>query len=146
MEINTIYEEDTTLNLDTASIKDRTGFTSSSLTDINQIPVFSDAFEENFENKKAKDEDRDEMLINQVFFDDATGVFKEDICSQLFLQTDSEIIIRNDNIGGSAQSFMEIAAGLCMAGIFVAVIVLFYGRKGKGKRNVNDQYAGHKQK
>lgn len=145
MKINTTCEE-ATLELDTSSIKERTGFTTSSLTDINQIPAFSDAFEENFEEKKAKDEDRNEMLIKQVFYEDAISVSKEDICSQLFLQTDSEMIIRNDNTGSPTQSLVEMVAGLGMAGVFLAVIVVFYRRKGKGKRNVNNQYTGRKQK
>lgn len=141
-----MLQENANLELDTSAVRERTGVTTSSLTDRNHIPVFSDEFERNVEKTSTSNKDREDMLVNQVFGEQTAGIIESDIRNQLFLQTNTGLVIRDENAADSAQSLVEITAGLVMAGIFIAAMAMFYGRKGKGKQNVNNQHAERRRK
>ena len=131
---------DAMLELDTSSIKERAGSTTSSLTDINQIPVFSDSFEESVEEKAAREKEWNEIILNQVFGEKSEDITGEDVRSRMFLQTDAEWIVRNDAAADAVSSLLQISGGLIAAGIMIAGMIWLYGRKGKRKPNVDNQY------
>lgn len=131
---------DAMLKLDTSSVKERTTAASSSLTDINQIPVFSDSFEESVEEKKAREKDRNEMIADQVFGEGVADAVGEDIRSQMFLQTSSTGIVRNDAAASTVPQFLQIPGVFIAAGLLLAGMIWLYGRKGKRKANVDNQH------
>ena len=127
--------DNTELNLDTSSIRQREGTTTSSLTDRNQLPVFSDAFKDVVEQREGNALAQEESINKQIFMDDIQNIENVDVRSRMFMDTQSEIVIRNDVTHNSVQSFVEIISAVVMAGIMMAVMIAYYGKKRKGEKH-----------
>ncbi len=128
-------EDNSQLNLDTSSIKQREGSTTSSLTDRNKIPVFSDAFQEVLTQREEENQAMDQSVMEHIFTDGLQGIEDSDIRDRMFLNAESEIVIRNDITQSSVQSLAEVLSAFIMAGILIAVIVAYYGKRRKGERH-----------
>lgn len=128
-------EEDTNLKLNTDSVRERTGVRSS-LTDMNEIYVFTDDFEEKKQESDKETQDAEITLHNKVF-NYQIEYESVDITASLFLENTGEPIIRN------GQSTEEIKSISAFTGMLAAVVILVIGvaywmgsrRNRRGKRN-----------
>lgn len=131
-------EDNVELKLDTDSVRERTGVRSS-LTDINQIFVFTNAFEERKEavenaRRTANEELRDTVFAERFQYEDSA-----DITDLMFMESTEELLIRNEqertqDLTWSGIWFLPAAVLLC-----VTALIYMRKRKGKQKHDVDDQ-------
>lgn len=126
------------LELNTDSIAKRSGVRSS-LTDINQLPIFTDEFEEHkasMENAVAEEE---LTLRNAIF---GIQVRQEDaieLTNKLFMDNAQESIIRNGQIASEGQT-AGILPGLYIIVLLIAIWVgIRIRRKEQEKNHVDNQ-------
>ncbi|MCH5258796.1 MAG: hypothetical protein J1F18_03530 [Lachnospiraceae bacterium] len=110
-------EEKKDLELNTDSIAGRSGVRSS-LTDINQLQIFSDEFEErkaNVDNVAAEEE---LALRNTVFGLQIRQTDNIELTDKLFSNNTSELIIRNE------QTVSEEQISGIMPGIYIIIVLI----------------------
>lgn len=130
-------EDNTKLDLDADSVKDRTGVRSS-LTDINQIFVFTN----DFKNKKEKADQEylaEQKALKTQMFNMQLMNENDDVTGQMFLTTGQETIVRNEQTmtGTSAASSIFGLAGILA--VFMIGTMYLFRKKGKRGNDVNDQ-------
>lgn len=131
-------EEKENLELDTDSVKDRTGVRSS-LTDMSNIPVFTDEFEEKKEAADKEKQSEEQALNAKVFSQEMLQHEDGDITAYLFGKETQELVVRNEQETLEAYTPPAAAALVIMAGILIFGAICLSGRKGKRKNDVNDQ-------
>lgn len=129
-------EDNTNLNLDTESIRARGGI-NSSLTDMNQIPIFTDEFE-----KQISIVNQEEYLVDQKLHGAIFGeqiVFEENtgILDQMFRYETQELIIRNEQAEAGEQTYYTWA-GIMLILMAAVTCVYMYGKRGTKKNDVNN--------
>lgn len=134
MEDNTVNQEEK-LDLNTESIKERTG-TYSSLTDLNQIPVFSDFFKERKEMTRQEEQAAEQALSESVFYLPVVEKEKNDISEKMFMSTDAEMVIRNTADAADKMQYGTTIAGILAIAVLVAALWI-YRKKGNKKNDVN---------
>ena len=131
-------EDNTNLQLDTDSIRDRAGVRSS-LTDINQIFVFTDTFIEQKEKVKKEQQAAKEELCGAVFVKPLGNEAETEITDLIFLENTEELLIRNEQEIAESQSWSLIWILPIMV-IMLAAALLYKGnRKGKKKYDADNQ-------
>lgn len=131
-------DENSNLHLETESIKDRIGVRSS-LTDINQIAVFTDEFETRVEEKELREQKDKEALNAQVFVNKLLAVENNGIIDQLFITKTEELIIRNEQQDTADIIFPTVISGMVMLAAFVFGVFCFFGTKGNRRDDVNNK-------
>lgn len=129
-------EDNTNLNLDTESIRARGGI-NSSLTDMNEIPVFTDEFEDrismvNQEEYLSGQELQGTIFGNQIVLEEGTGIL-----DQMFLDGTEELIIRNEQAEAGEQTYYTWA-GIMLILMAAVTCVYMYGKRGTKKNDVNN--------
>lgn len=132
-------DENSNLKLETESIKERIGVRSS-LTDINQISVFTDAFEVLIEEKELREQKDKQELNAQMFVEELLNTDKNGIIGNLFMTKTEELIIRNEQQEVDDFKSPTMISSLIMVAAFVFGIVCFWGAKGKPKNDVNNKF------
>lgn len=131
-------EDNTNLHLDTDSVRDRTGVRSS-LTDINQIFVFTDAFIEQKEAVKKEQQAAKEKLYSTVFVKLFGNEAETKITDLMFLENTEELLIRNEQEIVENQSWTLIWILPITVIMFAAALFYKSSMKGKKKYDVNNQ-------
>lgn len=130
-------EDNTKLDLNADSVKDRTGVRSS-LTDINQIFVFTN----DFKNKKEQTDQEylaEQKALKSRIFEMQFMNENNDVIGQLFQTTGQETIIRNEQTMAGASSFSSILGLAGILAVFTIGTMYLFGKKGKKGNDVNDQ-------
>lgn len=131
--------EDTKLELDTDSVRGRTE-TRSSLTDINQIFVFSDEFQNRKEEVDQAYQAEQETLNAKVFDQQISYDDKNDIAGNLFLSNTEELIVRNEQEASYSKSVYQVLVLPGILLVFILGTVYLFGRKGKKRHDVDNQF------
>ncbi|MBD5394079.1 MAG: hypothetical protein HDR71_07375 [Lachnospiraceae bacterium] len=131
-------EENENLELDTDSVKDRSGVRSS-LTDMSNIPVFTDEFEEKKEAVDQRKQSEEQELNTKVFSQEILQYVGSDITAYLFRETTEELVIRNEQEALDKDTLPAAAVFMIMAIVLIFGAIYWSGRKGKRKNDVNDQ-------
>ena len=124
--------------LDTDSVKDRSGVRSS-LTDMSNIPVFTDEFEEKKEAADQRKQSEEQELNTKVFSQEILQYVDSDITAYLFRETTEELVIRNEQEALDKDTLPAAAVFMIMAIVLIFGAIYWSGRKGKRKNDVNDQ-------
>ena len=122
--------EDTNLELDTDSVRGRMEIRSS-LTDINQIYVFSDEFQDRKEEVDQAYRAEQEILSAKVFDQQISYDDKNDIAGNLFLSNTEELIVRNEQETPDSKSVYQVMILPGILLVFILGTVYLFGRKGK---------------
>lgn len=122
--------EDTNLELDTDSVRGRME-TRSSLTDLNQIYVFSDEFQDRKEEVDQAYRAEQETLSAKVFDQQISYDDKNDIAGNLFLSNTEELIVRNEQETPDSKSVYQVMVLPGILLVFILGTVYLFGRKGK---------------
>ena len=122
--------EDTNLELDTDSVRGRME-TRSSLTDMNQIYVFSDEFQDRKEEVDQAYRAKQEILSAKVFDQQISYDDKNDIAGNLFLSNTEELIVRNEQETPDSKSVYQVMILPGILLVFILGTVYLFGRKGK---------------
>lgn len=122
--------EDTKLELDTDSVRGRMGIRSS-LTDMNQIFVFSDEFQERKEEVDQAYQAEQETLNAMVFDRQISYEDKNDMAGNLFLSNTEELIVRNEQETPYSTPVyrMLVLPGILL--VFLLGTMYLFGRRGK---------------
>lgn len=131
--------DNTYLDLDTESIIGRIGVRSS-LTDINQVSVFTDKFEEKMGQVSMEGQQKQQMLDETIFLEDVMAVVDTSIIDRLFVSDIGELIIRNEKENTTDHMFPVVAGMLIMAVLLVLSIRSLFGTKGKQRNDVNHKF------
>ncbi len=132
-------EENTNLDLNTDAIRERSGIRSS-LTDMNEIPVFSDLFQEKKEQAGRAQAAEKEALSGIVFEGQVIAAQGDVISEKLFLTRDESLVIRNDT-AGYEQTAYEVGAVLMFVAVLAAGVFFLFRKRGGKKNDVNNQPA-----
>lgn len=124
-------EDNGDLKLDTDSVRERTGVRSS-LTDINQIFVFTNEFEKQKKAVESARESAEEELRDTVFAEQFQYEGSTDITDFMFLESTEELLIRNEQ--EMTQNPSRPVIWLLPAAVLVCVTAFIYMRKRKGKQ------------
>lgn len=127
------------LDLDTESISGRIGVRSS-LTDINQVFVFTDKFEDKMGQIAIEEQHKQQILDETIFSEDVMAVVDTSIIDRLFVSDIEELIIRNGKENTTDHMFPTIAGMLIMAVLLVLSIRGLFGTKGKQENDVNHKF------
>ncbi len=122
--------EDTNLELDTDSVRGRMEIRSS-LTDINQIYVFSDEFQDRKEEVEQAYQAEQEILSAKVFDQQISYDDKNDIAGNLFLSNTEELIVRNEQETPDSKSVYQVMILTGILLVFILGTMYLFGRKGK---------------
>ena len=122
--------EDTNLELDTDSVRGRMEIRSY-LTDINQIYVFSDEFQDRKEEVDQAYRAEQEILSAKVFDQQISYDDKNDIAGNLFLSNTEELIVRNEQETPDSKSVYQVMILPGILLVFILGTVYLFGRKGK---------------
>lgn len=122
--------EDTNLELDTDSVRGRMEIRSS-LTDMNQIYVFSDEFQDRKEEVDQAYRAEQEILSAKVFDQQISYDDKNDIAGNLFLSNTEELIVRNEQETPDSKSVYQVMILPGILLVFILGTVYLFGRKGK---------------
>ncbi|MCM1267228.1 MAG: hypothetical protein NC302_04920 [Bacteroidales bacterium] len=130
-------DDNADLQLDTGSVRDRVGVRSS-LTDINRISVFTDAFIEEKEAVEQEKQAAKEKLQGTVFVELFADEAETGITDLIFLDHTEELLIRNEQeaVERKPQPLMWTLPAAVM--LFAATI-FYIIRKGKAKEDADDQ-------
>lgn len=125
------------LELNTDSIANRNGVRTS-LTDINQFPIFTDEFEEQKASVENGAVEKESTLRNAIF---GLQVRQEDaieLTNKLFMDNAQESIIRNEQTDSEGKT-LGILPGLYIIVLLVAIwIGIRIKRKEQKKNHVDD--------
>ena len=136
---STINENDG-LELDIESVNDRLGITSS-LTDINQVPVFSSYFQEKKERYLEDCEKVEESLSQNVFYIQPKEEQTDEVTERLFAGLEDTTVIRDETGMIQGNSYTIISIALFAAAILLTTATLL--RKKRGKGYDDDNQSGH---
>lgn len=131
-------EDNTNLQLNTDSIRDRAGVRSS-LTDINQIFVFTDIFIEKKETVEKEQRAAKEELYGTVFIEPIGNEEKTEITDLIFLENTEELLIRNEQEIVESQSWPLVWILPILVIMFAAALFYKSNRKGKKKYDADIQ-------
>lgn len=131
-------EDNTNLRLDTDSVRDRAGVRSS-LTDINQIFVFTDIFIKKKETVEKEQQTAKEELYGTVFVEPLGNEAETEITDLIFLENTEELLIRNEQEIVESQSWSFIWILPVMVIMFAAALFYKNNRKGKKEYDADDQ-------
>lgn len=131
-------EDNTNLQLDTDSVRDRAGVRSS-LTDINRIFVFTDAFIEQKETVKKEQQAAKEELYDTVFVKQFGIEAETEITDLIFLENTEELLIRNEQEIVESQSWSLIWLFPITVIVFAAALFYKSNRKGRKKYDADNQ-------
>lgn len=131
-------EDNANLQLNTDSVRDRVGVRSS-LTDINQIFVFTDAFINRKETVEKERQAAKEELSGTVFVKQLGNEAETEITDLIFLENTEELLIRNEQETVESNSWSAI--WFLPAAVIVFAAALFYkgNRKGKKRYDADNQ-------
>lgn len=123
-------EDNSNLQLDTGSVRDRSGVRSS-LTDINQIDVFTDVFTEKKEVIEKERQTAMQELHGTVFIEPLNGQAETELTDLIFLDSTEELLIRNEQetVESRSGAFLWILPIM----IILFTVSLFYQSSRKGK-------------
>lgn len=133
-------EGNVNLKLDTDSVRERTGVRSS-LTDINQVFVFTDTFKERKEAVEREQKTAEENLRGTVFAKAFEGGESADITDLMFMESTEELLIRNEQEAADKNSWTPawLVVAAILIGACAAAFVCKKNRKGKKKQDDDDQ-------
>lgn len=131
-------EDNSNLRLDTDSVRDRVGVRSS-LTDINQIFVFTDKFEAEKETVEKERQAAREELYGTVFVEQLGTEAKTELTDLMFLENTEELLIRNEQETGTRQSWSLIWILPAALILFAAALCCKSSRKGKMRYDADNQ-------
>lgn len=133
-------EDNVNLKLDTDSVRERTGVRSS-LTDINQIFVFTNVFEERKEAVEKAQKTVEEDLRDTVFVEAFENGESADITNFMFLESTEELLIRNEQ--EIAENNMRPVIWLLSAAILICALASAFvyrkNRKGNKKQDADNK-------
>ncbi|MBO5209681.1 MAG: hypothetical protein J6B68_10110 [Lachnospiraceae bacterium] len=129
-------EEDTNLNLDTESIRARGGI-NSSLTDMNQIPVFTDEFEDQISIVSQEEYLAGQKLHGTIFGEQIILEEDSDVLDQMFQDETQELIIRNEQVESGEQTYYTWA-GILLVILGIAAVAYMRGKRGTKKNDANN--------
>ncbi len=131
--------ENSRINLDATSIRSRIG-TRSSMTDLNQIYVFTDEFEE----QKEKIEDRQQMkksdLEAKIFFTQIQEKNGGGITDFLFQEQTEQKIVRTEPV--TNHNNLPYLGGSLLTILFILLLsaLFLFRKKGKEKHDADNQF------
>lgn len=131
-------EDNTNLQLNTDSVRDRVGVRSS-LTDINQIFVFTDVFINRKETVEKEQQEAKEELNGTVFVKPFGNEAETEITDLIFLENTEELLIRNEQEMVESQSWSLVWILPLTVILFVAALFYKGNRKGKRKYDADNQ-------
>ena len=131
-------EDNTNLQLNTDSIRDRAGVRSS-LTDINQIFVFTDIFIEKKETVEKEQQAAKEELYGTVFIEPIGNEEETEITDFIFLDHTEELLIRNEQEIVESQSWPLVWILPILVIMFAAALFYKSNWKGKEKYDADNQ-------
>lgn len=131
-------EDKANLLLDTDSVRDRAGVRSS-LTDINQINVFSDIFIKKKETVEKEQQAAKEELYGKVFIETLGNDTETEITDLIFLDNTEELLIRNEQEIVESQSWPLLWILPVTVIMFAAAFLYKTNRKGKQKYDADNQ-------
>lgn len=131
-------EDKTDLLLDTDSVRDRVGVRSS-LTDINQINVFSDIFIKKKETVEKERQAAKEKLYGTVFVETLGNEAETEITDLIFLDNTEELLIRNEQEIVESQPWPLLWILPVTIIMFAAALLYKTNRKGKKKYDADNQ-------
>ncbi len=132
--------ENNDLKLDVESVNDRLGVTSS-LTDINQVPVFSSYFQEKKEQYLEDREKVEESLSQNVFYIQPKEEQTDEVIEKLFAGLEDTTIIRDETGMIQGRSYPVMSITLFTAAVFLTAILLSHKKRSKG--HDADNQPGH---
>lgn len=131
LQINVFASE---LNLDPDVLKNKNE-TSSSITDVYKIPVFSDKYKDYIENKNKEKEEEKKNLLNSLFENNTKDSYSRDKeKSELFKE---KKIINNSNRESKKNKFIPLLF-IILFFIFSLTIVLITNQYYKTKKDKDD--------
>lgn len=131
-------EDNTNLQLNTDSVRDRVGVRSS-LTDINQIFVFTDVFINRKETVEKEQQEAKEELNGTVFVKPFENEAETEITDLIFLENTEELLIRNEQEMVESQSWSLVWILPLTVILFVAALFYKGNKKGKKKYDADNQ-------
>lgn len=131
-------EDNANLRLDTDSVRDRTGVRSS-LTDINQIFVFTDSFIEKKEAVEKEQQAAKEELYGTVFVETPGNETETELTDLIFLENTDELLIRNEQAAAERQSGPVLWILSVTIILFAAALLYKSNRKEKKKYDADNQ-------
>lgn len=134
--MGTEIEENANLQLDVDSVRDRAGVRSS-LTDINQIFVFSDSFQKEKEAVEKEQQAAKEELYGTVFV--KTPGKETELKDLIFLENTEELLIRNEQETAESQPWPLMWILFAAVVLFAAAFLYKDSRKGKKRHDADNQ-------
>lgn len=127
-----VFASELTLDPDVLKNKNET---SSSITDIYKIPVFSDKYKDYIENKNKEKEEEKKDLLNSLFEDNTKNNYsREKEKAELFKE---KKVINNSNGESKKNKFLPLL-GIVLFFIFSLTIVLITNQYYKNKKDKDD--------
>ena len=117
---------------------ERTGVRSS-LTDINQVALFTDEFEMQKEIIEMEQQKVNQDLNRKLFEEELLAASDMNLIDKLFVENTTEMIVRNEQENIVNQMFSTTTSVVIIVVIFVCVILSLLGTKGIRKDDVNDK-------
>lgn len=131
-------EENSRLDLNTESIHQRTGI-SSSLTDINQIFVFTDEFQ-NIKNKvNSKEQLKKELLEAQIFEQQMAIEAEDDIIANLFITEEEKTVVRDGQMAADENPIYLLGSLLLILFALALSTTVWFKKKEKKSNDVDNQ-------
>ncbi len=132
-------EENANLELDTSSVNSRNGVRSS-LTDLNEVYVFTDEFQEQKEIVTQEKIKQESEMMKKMFGDMMISGEEEGVITKLFSGKEEALIVRNEQTVESGHSFWAQAGGLLLIIIVFAVgTAMMFKEKGKKENDADDK-------
>lgn len=131
-------DDNSNLQLDTDSVRDRVGVRSS-LTDINQIFVFTDTFTKEKESVEEELQAAEEELHGTVFVETIGKEAETELTDLIFMENTEELLIRKEKETAESRSWSLLWIFSATLILFAAAFYYKSSRKGKQKDDVDDQ-------
>ena len=129
-------DENSKLELDTEAVYHKTGVRSS-LTDVNDISVFTDEFEERVSLSEQRRNQTDSLRKEQIFGKADFTVEEEDVRTEMFLNEERGEILRMEQEPSAVMGRSTIAGVIVLLMICIAGICITFRRKGNSKDDNN---------
>lgn len=137
MEENKI-SDDSELELDANSVWERRDITTSSLADLNEIPVFSDSFEESIHKWEMNEKLTQQSIVKQMFPQVETKLPEQDIRMYLFTEQETELIIHNQSNLYEVKPIYQVVTVVGIMIAFTVCTMWMYRKKGTNRNHVDN--------